>query len=158
LAALLPAAGAGEWRQFRGPNGSGAADDKGLPARLGPAENLRWKADLPGRGLSRPGIVKDRVFVTAGSGHRPTPLPVLCFRASDGAKLWERQLAATGNTNCHEKTSMAAPTPASDGRAVYALFACGDLAAFDLDGNLLWYRSLVGDHPDITNQVGMAAS
>jgi outer membrane protein assembly factor BamB len=32
------------------------------------------------------------------------------------------------------------------------------VAALDADGNLLWYRSLVRDYPDITNQVGMAAS
>src|SRR5262249_46184718 len=30
--------------------------------------------------------------------------------------------------------------------------------AFDPAGNLLWYRSLVGDYPTILNQVGMAAS
>src|SRR5260370_19533072 len=53
---------------------------------------------------------------------------------------------------------MAAPTPATDGKAVYSLFATGDVAALDRDGNLLWYRSLVRDYPDITNQVGMAAS
>ena len=41
---------------------------------------------------------------------------------------------------------------------MYALFATGDLAAFDADGTLRWYRSLVGDYPTITNQVGMAAS
>jgi outer membrane protein assembly factor BamB len=55
-------------------------------------------------------------------------------------------------------TNMAAPTPVTDGKAVYALFATGDLAALARDGTLLWYRSLVGDYPNITNQVGMAAS
>jgi outer membrane protein assembly factor BamB len=53
---------------------------------------------------------------------------------------------------------MAAPTPVTDGEAVYCLWATGDLAALDKAGNLLWYRSLVGDYPNITNQVGMAAS
>jgi outer membrane protein assembly factor BamB len=53
---------------------------------------------------------------------------------------------------------MAAPTPVTDGKAVYALFATGDLAALSRDGTLLWYRSLVGDYPTIANQVGMAAS
>ncbi len=43
---------------------------------------------------------------------------------------------------CHPKTSMAAPTPVTDGQHVYALFATGDLAAFDRDGDLLWYRAL----------------
>jgi outer membrane protein assembly factor BamB len=53
---------------------------------------------------------------------------------------------------------MAAPTPVTDGRRVYALFATGDLAAFDRDGDLLWYRALQRDYPEISNQVGMAAS
>ncbi|MBY0231182.1 MAG: PQQ-binding-like beta-propeller repeat protein, partial [Gemmataceae bacterium] len=71
---------------------------------------------------------------------------------------WERQFAATGGTNCHPDTNMAAPTPVTDGKAVYALFATGDAAAISKEGDLLWYRSLAGDYPDITNQVGMASS
>jgi outer membrane protein assembly factor BamB len=38
------------------------------------------------------------------------------------------------------------------------LFATADLACLDKDGDLLWYRSLVGDYPSVSNQVGMAAS
>src|SRR5262249_35822525 len=64
----------------------------------------------------------------------------------------------TGGTNCHPKTCMAAPTPVTDGNAVYALFATADLACFEADGTLRWYRSLTSDYPTITNQVGMAAS
>jgi outer membrane protein assembly factor BamB len=41
---------------------------------------------------------------------------------------------------------------------VYALFATGDLVALDHAGNQLWYRSLVGDYPTVSNQVGMASS
>ena len=75
-----------------------------------------------------------------------------------GKQLWERQFAATGRTARHPKTCMAANTPVTDGENVYALFGTGDIAALDHNGNLLWYRSLVGDYPMITNQVGMAAS
>ncbi len=53
---------------------------------------------------------------------------------------------------------MAAPTPVSDGERVYALFATGDVACLNRKGDLIWYRSLVADYRDITNQVGMAAS
>jgi outer membrane protein assembly factor BamB len=53
---------------------------------------------------------------------------------------------------------MAAPTPAADASRVFALFATGDCVAYDRDGRLLWYRSLVGDYPTIGNNVGMAAS
>jgi outer membrane protein assembly factor BamB len=53
---------------------------------------------------------------------------------------------------------MAAPTPVADASGVYALFATGDLAAFDKDGALRWYRSLPTDYPGLSNQVGMASS
>lgn len=153
-----PAARAADWPQFRGPEGRGYSDEKNLPVKWSKTEGLRWTADLPGRGLSAPVIAGDKVFVTASSGYRECRLHVLCFDAASGKKLWERQFASTGNTQCHPKSCMAAPTPVTDGKNVYALFATADLVAFDGDGNLLWYRSLVGDYPNITNQVGMAAS
>jgi outer membrane protein assembly factor BamB len=120
--------------------------------------NVRWKVALPGRGLSNPVIVGGKVFITASSGPKENRLHVLCFESATGKKLWERTIASTGQTLCHEKTCMAAPTPVADGKAVYALFATFDLVAYDVDGNLLWYRSLTKDYPDLSNQVGAAAS
>jgi outer membrane protein assembly factor BamB len=149
---------AADWPQFRGPAGTGVSPERALPTRWGPAENVRWKAKLPGRGVSSPIVAAGHVYVTACSGYQQRRLHVLCFDAATGAKQWERQFQATGNTFCHPKTCMAAPTPASDGERVYALFATGDLACLNQEGDLIWYRSLVGDYPDITNQVGMAAS
>jgi outer membrane protein assembly factor BamB len=102
--------------------------------------------------------VGGRVFVTSCAGPEQERLYVLCFDARTGRELWRRQLWATGATQCNRKTSMAAPTPAADGERVVALFATCDLAAFDRDGNLLWYRSLAGDYPTIGNNVGIAAS
>jgi len=157
---LLPvhSALAGDWPQFRGPGGTGVSEEKGLPVKWSTTENVRWKAELPGRGVSSPVIAGGRIYVTAASAYRDRRLHILCIDASNGKKLWERQLAATGSTQCHPKTSMAAPTPVTDGRHVYTLFATGDLAAFNRDGDLLWYRALERDYPEITNQVGMAAS
>ena len=126
--------------------------------KWGKAEGIRWKAALPGRGLGNPVIAGGRVYVTACSGYKEKRLHVLCFDEATGKKRWERQFTATGGTHCHPDTNMAAPTPVTDGKAVYALFATGDLAALDKEGGLLWYRSLVGDYPDVTNQVGMASS
>jgi outer membrane protein assembly factor BamB len=155
---LAARAQAGDWPQFRGPGGTAVSDEKGLPVKWGPARGVRWKAELPGRGVSSPVVAAGRVYVTASSAYRQGRLHVLCFDAASGKKLWERQYASTGSTVCNPKTSMAGPTPVTDGRHVYALFATGDLAALDRDGNLLWYRSLARDYPDMTNQVGMAAS
>jgi outer membrane protein assembly factor BamB len=149
---------AADWPQFRGPDGSAVSPEKGLPTRWGPTENIRWKADLPGRGVSSPVVAGGRVYVTACTGYKQRRLHILCFEAASGKQLWERQLAATGNTQCNPKTCMAAETPATDGERVYAMFATGDLACLDKDGDLIWYRSLTGDYPTITNIVGMAAS
>ncbi|HTU90329.1 MAG TPA: PQQ-binding-like beta-propeller repeat protein [Gemmataceae bacterium] len=157
LLAAHPAS-AGDWPQFRGLGGTAVSEETGLPVKWSITDNVRWKAELPGRGVSSPVIAGGRVYVTAASAYRERRLHVLCFDAANGKKMWERQLAATGGTMCHPKTSMAAPTPVTDGRHVYALFATGDLAAFNRDGDLLWYRPLLRDYPDITNQVGMAAS
>jgi outer membrane protein assembly factor BamB len=53
---------------------------------------------------------------------------------------------------------MAAPTPASDGQRVVALFATGDLVALDPDGNVLWLRSLNEENPGATDGRGLASS
>src|SRR5262249_22507467 len=119
-ASVVPISGAADWTQFRGPNGSGVSDETGLPVRWRQAENVRWKAELPGRGRSCRVIAGGRVFVTACSGPGQERLHVLCFDAATGKKLWERQGWATGNTGCHPKTCMAAPTPVTDGERVYA--------------------------------------
>jgi outer membrane protein assembly factor BamB len=155
LAAQVPAA---DWTQFRGPGGSGVSEEKDLPTHWSKTENIRWKVDLPGRGLSSPVIAGDRVYLTACTEYLQKRLHILCFDTATGKKLWERQFWASGDTGCHPKTNMAAPTPVTDGQRVYALFATCDLVCLDKDGNLQWLRALTRDYPTVTNQVGMAAS
>jgi len=144
--------------QFRGPNGLGISKETNLPLTWSATDNIRWKAELPGRGLANPVIADGRVYVTATGAYQQKRQIVLCFDLKTGRKLWERQVWATGGTQCHPKTNMAAPTPITDGRHVYALFATGDLVCYDKAGDLVWYRSLVGDYPTVGNNVGMAAS
>jgi outer membrane protein assembly factor BamB len=162
LTVLLVAAGAGaaDWPQFLGPNGAGVSDETGLPTKWdGPGgTNVRWKAELPGRGVSSPVVARGKVYVTACTGVRLDRLHVLCFDAATGKRLWERQFTATGSTISHGKTCPASCSPAADGERVFALFASGDLVALSADGDLLWYRSLARDYPHIANQIGMAAS
>lgn len=159
VSALLagPAASA-DWTQFRGPGASGCVPDATLPTSLDAAKHIAWNLPLPGRGLSSPVIVGDRVFVTCSSGPKQQRLHVLCFRASDGARLWERRFFATGRTMCHEKTCVAANSPTTDGQRVFALFSSGDLVALDLEGNLLWFRGLGADYPNASNSLGMSSS
>jgi outer membrane protein assembly factor BamB len=158
ILALLLALQSHDWPQFRGPGGRGISTETDLPLAWSKDRGIRWSVELPGRGLSSPVIVGGRLFLTACTGPSQERLHVLAFDAKTGKPLWQRQFSATGSTQCNNKTSMAAPTPVADAGRVFALFATGDLAATDPDGNLLWYRSLVGDYPTIGNNVGMAAS
>ena len=148
---------AADWPQFRGPQGNGISKDTGVPAKLD-LRSIAWAADLPGRGLSSPIIIGDRVFVTCSSGPKQDRLHVICFNAKDGTKRWERQFWSTGRTMSHEKTCVAAPTPASDGERIFALFSSNDLLCLDLDGNLLWLRGLTRDYPNASNSLGMSSS
>ena len=88
LLAAVVASGtlAADWRQFRGTDVNGVAPEANPPETFA-AETLAWTADLPGRGLSSPIVVGDRVYLTASSGTTQDRLHVLCFAAETGDKL-----------------------------------------------------------------------
>lgn len=157
LLVLLPVGLGADWRQFRGTDSTGHAAG-GAPTEFGADKNVAWKAALSGRGLSSPIVVGGRVFLTASSGPRQDRLQVLAFDGKSGKPLWQRSFWATGPTDSHPKTSMAAPTPVSDGQRLVALFATGDVAALDRDGDVLWLRSLYEENPGATDGRGLASS
>lgn len=156
LAASL--AHAADWRQFRGNNADGVAPDSDVPLTFKDNENIAWKKPLSGRGLSGPIVVDGRVIVTSSSGFRQDRLHVHSYDVKTGDVQWERQFWATGRTMCHPKMCNATPTPASDGKRIFAFYSSNDLACLDLEGNLLWYRGLTHDFPNASNSLGMASS
>jgi len=145
---------AADWPQFRGPDSTAVAPEAQIPAQ----PKIDWSVDLPGRGLASPIIVGKKLFITCASGPKQERLHLFCLDAESGGKVWERQLQATGRTMSHPKTSIASCTPCSDGQRVFALWSSNDLAAFDLEGNLLWVRGLTADYPNASNSLGMASS
>ncbi|MED5585138.1 MAG: PQQ-binding-like beta-propeller repeat protein [Verrucomicrobiota bacterium] len=149
---------AADWLQFRGNDNTGVATGSKLPTALDKDKHIAWQSPLPGRGLSSPLIIGDRVFITAASTTDQSRLHVICLNSSSGSVHWSRQFWATGRTICHEKTCNAAPTPASDGKNIYALFSSNDLICLDLEGNLKWFRGLMQDYPNASNSLGLASS
>lgn len=149
-----------DWLQFRGTNGNGSSNEQQLPVEWDAAtgKGIAWTADLPGRGPASPIVVGDRVIVTCSSGYRQDRLHVVCFDADKGGKLWERQFWATGRTITHASSANAAPTPASDGRFIYAFFSSNDLICLNLEGELQWFRGLAHDFPQAGNDIGMSSS
>lgn len=150
---IILATAQADWRQFRGPSGSGYVAAE-LPSTL----EVSWSVELPGEGVSSPIVVGEHIFLTASSGSGQDRLHVLCYRADDGEKVWERQFWATGRTMAHERTAVAAPTPVSDGERIFALFSSNDLFCLDLEGNVLWLRGLTSDYPNASNSLGLASS
>jgi len=139
------------WPRFRGWDGSGAAawDLKTMPGIL-------WRSAIPAPGHSSPIVWGDRVFISGGTADRRE---VFCYNASSGALLWQRAIENVPGSplkisEVPEDTGYAAPTMATDGRRVYAIFANGDLGALNFDGSVVWTKYL----GPLKNPYGHAAS
>ena len=157
LSFVLNTALAEDWTQFRGPGGMSVSKDK-VPVKFTDKESVAWKTDLPAKGASGPIVIGDKVIVTCSGGDNQQHLYTCCLSAESGKMLWTQKFWATGRTLCHPLSANAAPTPATDGKYIYAFYSSNDLACLDLEGNLIWFRGLAVDHPKAGNDVGMAAS
>jgi outer membrane protein assembly factor BamB len=86
-------------------------------------------------------------------------LVVEAFRRSDGAKLWNFRLKATGEfPQLHEKHNLATPTPVTDGTLVYAWFGNGQIVALDMNGNVVWNRHLGREYSSFITPWGHGGS
>lgn len=145
------------WLNFRGNYSNGFSPSKSV-IDLSVKSEGSWKSKIPGRGLSSPIVVGNKVFLSASSGAKQEILHVFCFSGRTGQTLWERKFLATGRTICHEKTSVAASTMTSDGSMVVAQFSSNDLFCLNLSGDLIWLRGLTYDFPNAANGLGMSSS
>jgi outer membrane protein assembly factor BamB len=134
------------WPQFRGPGGNGIAGQQDPPTdwdgRTG--RNIAWTVEVPLPGNSSPVAWGDRVFLTGADAKTRA---VYCWNARTGEHRWHVEIPTRAGSGAEkirisDDTGWAAPTPAVDGKAVYAVFPTGDLVALDLDGNPLWNRFL----------------
>ena len=154
---VVPTSQSGDWRQFRGNAANSVAIDENLPTELS-GGSIAWKVELPGRGVSSPIAMGEQIVLTASSGYAQDRLHILSFDAETGELQWERQFQATGRTACHNKMSVATPTPATDGERIFAFYSSNDLICTDLAGNLQWYRGLGSEFPNASNSLGMSSS
>ena len=157
---LAPNSGRDDWNGWRGPHGNGMADGS-PPIEWSAEKNVRWKADLPGLGLSSPIVSGDRVFVTTAvpTGKRkagvvsedfrqPFELEeqefvVLAFDRASGKELWRKKVnQALPHEPTHPTNSYATPTPATDGTRVYCSFGSYGLYALTLAGEPVWQIDL----------------
>ncbi len=154
------------WPMWRGADESGVSPETNLPTEWSPDRNIRWKTLIPGRGHSSAVVWNRRAFVTSDvegavvpghsafkhiiegkeflhpdsvAGDRRHSFRVVCVDTESGKILWER-VAYEGTVldNRHRKGSYAAPTPATDGKRVFAWFGNEGIFSYDFSGKLLW--------------------
>lgn len=154
---LSTAVNAADWPRFRGPNGSGIAEDSNPPVEWSPDKNLKWKTELPGAGVSCPIIVGERVFLTCYSGYgldRRDPgnmddlkRHVVCLNKNTGEIMWSKTIDAVLPEDPYSGPGVpehgyASHTPVSDGERLYVFLGKTGAFAFDFEGNQLWHTSL----------------
>ncbi len=160
------------WPAWRGATGQGVSNETRLPLGWSATENVRWKADVPGRGFSSPVVWGNRVFLTTAIAGEVVPgakavkhmdegkefvhpdgvdadrkhaFKVIALDSETGKLVWERTAwEGTPYDSRHKRGSYAAPTPVTDGKAVYVSFGAEGLYAYDFDGNPLWKADLGG--------------
>src|SRR5262245_40106400 len=155
---------AGDWPGWRGPSGLGYSEEKDLPLKWNgkTGENVVWKvriagggpkADFTSPGHSSPIVWRDRIFITTAvwpaeitdQKERRGVIPahhVICYQTSDGKELWDVVIPPGKTINDNVYHGYAVPTPATDGKLVFALFGSGVMVALDFDGKIVWREEL----------------
>jgi outer membrane protein assembly factor BamB len=151
---LVPSARA-DWPHWRGDGGNGVSLTAKPPVEFGPGRNLRWRAEIPGRGSSSPVVMGDRVFVTTAVPVEGAPglldFRLLCFDRETGREAWTRScVKAVPHEGAHETNGFASASPCTDGERVYAHFGSRGLHCFTVGGEFLWSR----DFGDMTVRHG----
>lgn len=164
-AAASTAAGeapAGSWPHWRGPKATGEAPTGTPPLEWAEGKNVRWRVEIPGKGLSTPVVWGDQIFLTTAvpvgppaaeavaapdaggrmpkvAADRPQRFVVLALDRQTGKVLWERTAReGVPHEGTHGDASWASASPATDGERLFASFGSNGLYAYDFAGQLLW--------------------
>ncbi|MBN1159557.1 MAG: PQQ-binding-like beta-propeller repeat protein [Bacteroidales bacterium] len=152
-----------QWPGYRGLFASGVLDGANLPEiwDIEEMKNIKWKAEIPGLGLSSPVIWGEKVFITTAvssssqeglktgifgdvgsvddnSGHE---WKIFCYDKNTGRLIWEKTAhKGIPEIKRHPKSTHANSSVATDGSHVVAFFGSEGLYCYDMNGRLLWEK------------------
>jgi len=139
FAIVLTQAGAANWPQFRGPNGSGVAAKANPPLQIGPSNNVLWSIEVPWS-PSSPSVWGNALYLTTFSDGQ---LQTRAHNRKTGQLLWSRDVKPEKLEDFHSSEgSPAAATPATDGEHVVSYFGSFGLICYDSGGRELWRHPL----------------
>jgi outer membrane protein assembly factor BamB len=173
VALSMPVHAEENWPQWRGAAHNGVSNAANLPTEWSETKNIVWKTPMPSWSGASPVIWGDRVFVLspsadpekAGNPESFVGMPdhpggqkllLLCLDKNTGGLLWEG-LLGEGNEQ-HRKGNNASPSPVTDGKHVWAMTGQGHVAAFNMEGALVWQKNLEEDYGKIGNMFGYGSS
>ena len=146
---LGSSASAGNWPDFRGPNGDGRATTARLPLSWSETENVKWRVDLPGRGWSTPVAWNDQLWMTSAEEDGKSLL-VLCVGNDGKLKHRVKVFGVENPAPINRLNSHASPSPVIEAGRVYAHFGTSGTACLDTTtAKILWTRRDVNlDHQE----------
>jgi len=153
-AAGLPESFFTNWPSLRGPGNTGIAHTDDFPVQwnVESGDGILWKAEIIVPGFNSPIVWGKRIFMT---GADEEGQEVYCFDADSGEMVWTHTVESSVELpNVSVDTGYAAPTMATDGERVFAIFATGELVAFDMEGHPVWQKNI--GRPE--NPYGMGSS
>lgn len=152
------------WHQWRGPAGNGSAATSAAPPISWDANNnVKWVAEIPGKGSATPVVWDNQIFlVSAEETSRKAETPpikradskteppgvyyrflVTSLDRTNGKVLWQKVATEQVPHEGHHPThTYAAGSPTTDGQLLYASFGSRGLFAYTLQGELVWQKDL----------------
>lgn len=146
LAGITPAAG--DWPQFRGPDGDGVypprpdGEPHGFPTEWSEEKNVAWKTPVPGRAWSTPVVLGDQVWLTNAT-EDGRKMYAVCLDKQSGRKIHDLLLFENAEPEplSNHVNSYGSCSPAIDDERVYIHFGSYGTAALDRGtGKVLWQR------------------
>lgn len=138
------------WSAWRGSDGTGVAAGS-PPLKWGEEQNVRWKVELPGLGISTPVSWGDRLYMTTAvkgvkadgskAAWNSYDFRVLCVDRADGSIVWSKTINhVVPHAKIHPTNSQASNSPVTDGERIYAHFGSRGLYCLDMNGDVLWSK------------------
>lgn len=132
---------AGQWPEFRGPNGTGLSRDARVPLKWSESENVRWKVPVHGRAWSSPVVLGQQVWLTTATPDGKQ-LFAMAFDKETGRTIHDLKLFDVATPQfAHAFNTYASPSPVIEAGRVYVTFGSPGTAAIDTkSGKVIWER------------------
>lgn len=138
---LPPARAAENWPQFRGPDGTGHSDARGLPLNWSESKNVVWKTAIHDRGWSSPVIYGKQIWLTSAT-RDGKQLFVFVVDRDTGKIVRDWKLFDVAEPQfAHDFNTHASPTPVIEEGRVYITFGAAGTACIDTKTfRVIWER------------------